>query len=90
MCLFWLFFMLCGRGIPFFIFSFSFPICLLEMEGGHIWVVCLSWEAWNGEGVFYILLWLCVLSYYTFCRVFGGWDENGLDEGMTGMDVYAT
>jgi len=62
----------------FFIFSFSFPLRLLEMEGGHIWVVCLSREAWNREGVFYILLWLRVPFYYTFYRVFGGRDEKGL------------
>jgi len=47
-------------------------------------------EAWNREGVFYILLWLCILSYYTFYRVFGGRDEGGLDEEMTGIDVYVT
>jgi len=49
------FFMLCVCGVYLFsfLFSFSFPLRLLGMEGGHIWVVCSSWKHGIGK-VFFI------------------------------------
>ena len=82
---------MCVRGIPFFFLILLFFSSSSPWDGRRAYLGSLFvMEAWNREGVFYILLWLCILSYYTFYRVFGGRDEGGLDEEMTGIDVYVT